>query len=134
MPTLGSRVGGEWCPIRKVAKQCLKMFEAQIDKQAWKLLVQAIPENDTASLMMGSCKARGRGSAHALDAPCGHESCGRVGAAALWVLLARPTGRWWPPALERRRPYGYPVALYGVAPTQHMCGWGSGGRGAKGRR
>uniref|UniRef100_A0A7S2QE97 NFACT protein C-terminal domain-containing protein n=1 Tax=Zooxanthella nutricula TaxID=1333877 RepID=A0A7S2QE97_9DINO len=40
----------------QMARQCLRMFDAQTDRQAWKLLVQAIPENDAASLMMGSCK------------------------------------------------------------------------------
>jgi len=41
----------------QVMKQCLKMFETQMDRQAMKLLVQAIPENEATCLMMGTCKA-----------------------------------------------------------------------------
>eukprot|EP00927_Polykrikos_kofoidii_P009666 TRINITY_DN14043_c0_g1_i1.p1 TRINITY_DN14043_c0_g1~~TRINITY_DN14043_c0_g1_i1.p1 ORF type:complete len:1282 (+),score=339.78 TRINITY_DN14043_c0_g1_i1:203-3847(+) len=40
----------------QAARQCLKMFEAQIQRPAWKQLMQAVPENDTAGLMCGSCK------------------------------------------------------------------------------
>jgi len=41
----------------QVLKQCIRMFEQQIDKKAWQILVQAIPENEATCLMMGSCKA-----------------------------------------------------------------------------
>eukprot|EP00929_Paragymnodinium_shiwhaense_P034575 TRINITY_DN18793_c0_g2_i1.p1 TRINITY_DN18793_c0_g2~~TRINITY_DN18793_c0_g2_i1.p1 ORF type:complete len:1174 (-),score=407.59 TRINITY_DN18793_c0_g2_i1:272-3793(-) len=40
----------------QVARQCLKMFETQLDKAAWKQLLQAVPENETAANMCGSCK------------------------------------------------------------------------------
>lgn len=40
----------------QAAKTALKMFETQLDRPAWKQLLQAVPEHDTASLMCGSCK------------------------------------------------------------------------------
>lgn len=41
----------------QVLKTCLKMFEQRIERRAWQILVQAIPENEAAGLMCGGCKA-----------------------------------------------------------------------------
>lgn len=45
-------------PTKKgqAAKTCLRMFETQIEKPAWKQLVSAIPEQETAGLLCGSAK------------------------------------------------------------------------------
>mmetsp|Transcript_25334 Transcript_25334/g.55540 ORF Transcript_25334/g.55540 Transcript_25334/m.55540 type:complete len:1150 (-) Transcript_25334:172-3621(-) len=45
-------------PSRKgqTARMCLKMVEAQLDRAAWRQLLQAIPENEVAMLMCGSAK------------------------------------------------------------------------------
>lgn len=40
----------------QAVRQILKMFEVQLDRQALKLLLQAVPENEATSMMMGTCK------------------------------------------------------------------------------
>merc|ERR1712151_491675 len=39
----------------QTVKQCLKMLEASVELPGWKQLVQAIPENDVASMLCGTC-------------------------------------------------------------------------------
>jgi len=45
-------------PTKKgqAARQCIKMFDAQIDRKDWKLLLSAVPEQEPATLMNGTCK------------------------------------------------------------------------------
>lgn len=45
-------------PTKKgpAVKQCLKVFETQIDRVAWKQLLQAVSEQEAAGLMCGNCK------------------------------------------------------------------------------
>lgn len=40
----------------QAVRHCLKIFAEQTERRAWKLLVQAIPENEATQLMCGSCK------------------------------------------------------------------------------
>jgi len=40
----------------QAARHCLKIFEEQTERRNWKLLVQAIPEQEATQLMCGSCK------------------------------------------------------------------------------
>eukprot|EP00435_Cladocopium_sp_Y103_P048168 s582_g14.t1 len=40
----------------QAARHCLKIFEEQMERRSWKLLVQAIPEQEPTQLMCGSCK------------------------------------------------------------------------------
>lgn len=40
----------------QAARHCLKIFEEQIERRSWKLLMQAIPEQEPTQLMCGSCK------------------------------------------------------------------------------
>lgn len=41
----------------QVVRQCMRMFEAQLERHAWKVLLQAVPESEATCLMCGTCKA-----------------------------------------------------------------------------
>lgn len=40
----------------QAVRTCLKLFETQLERPAWRQLLQAIPEADTAGLLCGGCK------------------------------------------------------------------------------
>eukprot|EP00931_Biecheleriopsis_adriatica_P010070 TRINITY_DN11116_c0_g1_i1.p1 TRINITY_DN11116_c0_g1~~TRINITY_DN11116_c0_g1_i1.p1 ORF type:complete len:1162 (+),score=321.36 TRINITY_DN11116_c0_g1_i1:51-3488(+) len=40
----------------QAVRQCLKIFEEQLERRAWKQLAQAVPESEATQMMCGSCK------------------------------------------------------------------------------